>query len=349
MAVESHKAYIAVIFIMLVYAGNALISKLAMSKGIKPSVFVAYRQALASLTLAPFAYFFERKAPALSFKLLAKIFLVSLCGITAPLELYYEGINYTSATFAAAFTNALPALTFVLAILFRMESVSLTQVHGLAKVLGTLLGLSGAIMFAFVKGPPLSLMNWNQQSNGVSVSGSSSMNSSSNGEWVKGSLMMLGSNVTWSLWLILQGPVVKEYPAILRLTVVQCFFGWIQSSLYAIAIDRNLSCWKLGWDFSLFSVAYCGVVVTGMTYWLQVWVVKKKGPVFAASFTPLSLVLTAIISAFLWKETLFWGRIGGATLLVVGLYVVLWGKSTELHIQTAALEQDDATLEHIPI
>lgn len=60
MVLESHKAYVAVIFIMLVYAGNALISKLAMSKGMRPFVFVAYRQAFASITVAPFAYFYER-------------------------------------------------------------------------------------------------------------------------------------------------------------------------------------------------------------------------------------------------------------------------------------------------
>ena len=75
----------------------------------------------------------------------------------------------------------------------------MTNAHGLAKVLGTLIGLSGAMMFAFVKGPPL---NWKQHSHAsVSVANSTS---SSPGEWVKGSLMMLGSNITWSLWLILQ-------------------------------------------------------------------------------------------------------------------------------------------------
>lgn len=51
-----------------------------------------------------------------------------------------------------------------------------------------------------------------------------------------------------------------------------------------------------------------GVIVTGITYWLQVWAVEKKGPVFTAMFTPLGLVVTAAFSAFLWKETLYWGR-----------------------------------------
>jgi hypothetical protein len=51
-----------------------------------------------------------------------------------------------------------------------------------------------------------------------------------------------------------------------------------------------------------------GIVVSGITYWMQVWVIEKKGPVFTARFTPLALVITAIISAFLWKEKLYWGR-----------------------------------------
>jgi drug/metabolite transporter (DMT)-like permease len=51
-----------------------------------------------------------------------------------------------------------------------------------------------------------------------------------------------------------------------------------------------------------------GIVVSGITYWMQVWVIEKKGPVFTAMFTPVALVITAIISAFLWKEKLYWGR-----------------------------------------
>lgn len=51
-----------------------------------------------------------------------------------------------------------------------------------------------------------------------------------------------------------------------------------------------------------------GVIVTGITYWLQVWAIEKKGPVFTAMFTPLALIITAIFSAFLWKEAIYWGR-----------------------------------------
>lgn len=51
-----------------------------------------------------------------------------------------------------------------------------------------------------------------------------------------------------------------------------------------------------------------GIVVTGLSYWLQLWAVEKKGPLFAASFTPLILLFTALLSAALWNDTLYVGR-----------------------------------------
>uniref|UniRef100_A0A5B7BPD0 WAT1-related protein n=1 Tax=Davidia involucrata TaxID=16924 RepID=A0A5B7BPD0_DAVIN len=155
-AMEKNKPYIAMIFIQFVYTGMSLFSKAAISEGMKPSVFVAYRQGFATLALAPFAFFFERKtAPPLTCSLLCKIFFVSLCGITLSLNLYYYGMNYTSATFATAITNTIPAMVFIMAIVLRMESVSLREWHGIAKVLGSVVGLSGATVFTFYKGPAI--------------------------------------------------------------------------------------------------------------------------------------------------------------------------------------------------
>lgn len=327
LVMERHKPYIAMLFIQFVYAGMALFSKAAMAKGMNPFVFVVYRQAFASLALAPFAFFFESSKDApLSYTLLCKIFFISLSGITLSLNLYYVAINYTSATFAAATTTTIPAITFVMAVLLRMESISMKHLYGVAKVLGSLTSLSGALVFALVKGPSIKFTNWYPSHHQTQISDSSS---SSRGDWIKGSLFMISANTAWSLWLILQGPIVKQYPAKLRLTTLQCFFSCIQSSFLAIAIERNPSAWKIGWDIHLLSVFYCGVIVTGITYWLQVWAIEKKGPVFTSMFTPLALLITAIFSAIMWKEALHWGSIGGGALLVVGLYSVLWGKDKE--------------------
>ncbi|KAL3504472.1 hypothetical protein ACH5RR_034313 [Cinchona calisaya] len=331
--VEKQKPYVAMLFVQLIYAGMALFSKVAMSKGMNPYVFVAYRQAIATIALAPFAFLLDRnKVALLSFVIVCKIFFISLFGITLSLNLYAYAMNYTTATFAAAATNTIPATTFVMAILLRMESVSIKRRHGMAKVLGSLIGLSGALVFAFVKGPHLNFMNWSKAHH-QETSSSSIIKSTSQGEFVKGCLILLLSNITWSAWLIMLGPIVKEYPAKIRLTTLQCFFSCLQSSIFAIAMNRDVSSWRLGWDVNLFSVAYCGIIVTGITYWMQLWAVEKKGPVFTAMFTPLALIITAIVSALLWKEILHLGSVCGAILLVGGLYCVLWGKNKEARIE----------------
>ncbi|KAK9219935.1 hypothetical protein WN943_008582 [Citrus x changshan-huyou] len=388
----SQKPYIALIFVQFAYAGMALFSKAAIAKGMNPFVFVVYRQAFASLALSPFAFFLEsQNASPLSYSSVCKIFLVSLFGLTLSLNLYYVAINYTTATFAAATTNTIPAITFVLAGLLRIESISIKYLHGIAKVLGSVVSVSGALVFAFVKGPPLRFLNWYPEIQ-KQVSESSPTNDCPIGRWIKGALIMISANTAWSLWLVLQGYIIKQYPAKVRLTTLQCFFSCIQSAFWAVAAERNPSAWKLGWDIHLVSVVYCvsfinnqlttqiqlvnlasvfsvelinfkrdrhvnvqsdiyddtyvgtgqtGLVINGITYWIQVWAIEKKGPVFTAIFTPFALIITAIFSAFLWKETLHWGSVGGAVLLVGGLYSVLWGKNREERINKIVGNDND--------
>ncbi|CAH2041893.1 unnamed protein product [Thlaspi arvense] len=272
MAMKSNKYYIGSLLIQATYAGMALLSKAAISRGMNPYIFVFYRQAFATLALLPFALILERKNSAyLSFKFLCTNFFVSVSGlvpgpisssiltpalviviilITLSSNLYCVAINYTSATLAAASTNTIPAVTFIMALLFRMESISTKERHGLAKVLGSVVGLCGALVFIFVKGPPIFAGNQTDVSE-------ESAKSRSTWDWIKGSLIMLTSITAWSLYLILQGPLVKQCPAKIRLTTLQCLMSCIQSAVWAVAMERKASSWKLGWDVNLLSVAYC--------------------------------------------------------------------------------------------
>ncbi|KAG4147783.1 hypothetical protein ERO13_D05G244800v2 [Gossypium hirsutum] len=254
MLMENHKPYIAMLFVQFIYAGMALFSKAAISKGMNPYVFVVYRQAFATITLAPFAFFLESKQTSLSYNLIIKIFLISLCGLTLSLNLYSVAIKYTTATFAAATTNTIPVLTLIIAVCLRMESISVRKFPGLAKVLGSVISLSGALVFAFVKGPTIKFMNWYPETQNQTAD--SIAKDHPVGVWIKGCLIMLSANTAWSMWLVLQGRIVKQYPAKLRLTALQCFFSCIQSAIWAIAAERNPSAWKLGWDVHLLAVIY---------------------------------------------------------------------------------------------
>jgi hypothetical protein len=49
-------------------------------------------------------------------------------------------------------------------------------------------------------------------------------------------------------------------------------------------------------------------VVTGVTFYLQAWIIEKKGPVFLAMSTPVTLVFTMFFSAILLCEIITLGR-----------------------------------------
>ncbi|KAK2995470.1 hypothetical protein RJ640_009995 [Escallonia rubra] len=238
--------------------------------------------------------------------------------ITLSLNLYGVALTYTSATLAAATANCLPAITFFFAVLFRMESLKTKTIPGVAKVFGIAACLLGAATIAFYRGPCLTLLQHHHLFGHRSQQHPT--HSPSKETWVKGVFIMLLSNTCWGLWLVLQARVMKSYPTKLLFTTLQCFLSSIQSLIIAIAMERNSYQWKLGWN---------GIVVTGVTFYLQAWVIEKKGPVFIAMSTPLSLIITVFCSAFLLGEIINLGSILGGILLVGGLYSVIWGKSEE--------------------
>ncbi|GMN32844.1 hypothetical protein TIFTF001_003855 [Ficus carica] len=201
--------YMAMIGAQVAYGGSNILIKISLDRGLHPLVFVVYRHLIALLLLAPFAYALERKQrPSLSVSILTKIFVLSSLGTTIHLNLYYAGLAYTSPTVAGALSNVIPSLTFVIALLLRMEKVKITSVRGQAKVAGTLICVGGSLVFIF---------------------------------------------------------------------------------------------WKGG----------------------------NRGPVFAAMFSPLLLIIVGISSSIAFAERLHFGSLVGAFAVVLGLYCVLWGKRTD--------------------
>ncbi|XP_009613973.1 WAT1-related protein At5g64700 [Nicotiana tomentosiformis] len=330
------KIYGAILFIQAIYTGMFLISKVAFDVGMNPFVFVFYRQAAATVFLAPIALFLKRKtAPPISFLICLKIFMLSLCGVTLSLNIYGVALKYTSATLAAATTNSLPVTTFILAVLLRMETAKIRTRAGIAKVMGIVLCAGGALTIAFFKGPTLKLLLHHHL---FSYNGEVQNSAASGNSWIKGVFLMLLANALWATWLVTQNRILKSYPSKLLCTTLQCFMSTIQAFVFAIALARDPSEWRLGWNVKLLSVAYCGIVVTGVTFYLQAWVVEKKGPVYLAMTTPLALIFTIVSSAVLFGEIISLGSILGGILLVGGLYSVLWGKSREHKIAASNTE-----------
>ncbi|KAA8526049.1 hypothetical protein F0562_007851 [Nyssa sinensis] len=272
-------SYMAMVVVQLAYGGSNILMKIALEEGLNQLVFVVYRHIIAMLLLGPLAYVLERKQrPSLTFSVIMKIFVLASLGTTIHLNVYYAGLEYTSPTVASALSNVIPGLTFLLAVLLRMEKVKLGSAGGRAKVLGTLISIGSVSELRHVKE-----------------------------NWIKGSALILISHFAWSAWLILQAVVYKIYPARLSLNTLICFFATLQSSFLALFFGRNPTIWRLEWNVKLLTIVYCGVVISALVYYLQTWCISNKGPVFAAMFSPLLLVIVGIFSVVAFAERLHLG------------------------------------------
>lgn len=308
------------------YAGNHVILRTALNMGISKLVFPAYRNIIALAMIAPFAYFLEKKdRPALTASFLVQFFLLAFVGITANQGFYLLGLDNTSPTLASATENAVPAVTFLMAAILRIEEVHLNRRDGKAKVLGTICSVAGASIITIYKGPIIFRPSHplNQSLPSISLGDAEGKN------WTLGCVYLIGHCICWSGWIVLQAPILKKYPAQLSISSFTCFFAILQFLAVAGLIERNSQAWLFHSRTELFCVLYSGAVVSGIGFSIQLWAVGKAGPVFVSAYLPLQTLLVAVMASLALGERFYLGGVLGAVLILVGLYLVVWGKSEE--------------------
>jgi hypothetical protein len=140
-----------------------------------------------------------------------------------------------------------------------MEVVKLRSSSGIAKVTGVALCLAGALTIALYTGPSLNPINHRRA---FGTHAASSKAPTSRGTWIIGTFLTVLSNVTWSIWMVWQAVVLKEYPNKMLVTTAQCVLSTVQSFVVAAVAERgDFTKWKLQFDVSLLAVAYTVMMV----------------------------------------------------------------------------------------
>ncbi|XP_010270887.1 PREDICTED: WAT1-related protein At1g09380 isoform X2 [Nelumbo nucifera] len=299
---------IAMIMVQIGYAGMNILSKLAIDSGMSPLVMVTYRQIVATIIISPFAYFWERKTrPRITSATLFQIFLSSLFGIAGNQCLYFIGLKYSTPTIGCALTNLLPAVTFIMAVPFGMEKVGLRRKAGQAKVLGTVMCVGGAMLMSFYKGIripiPDSAIHW-RYVDSITESGSSNDKVT-----LLGSLILIASVISWGAWFIMQAKVSETFSAPYSSTALMCLMGSIECGIIAVTADHQVSAWSLHSSIRLITSLYSGLVASAFAIYLMSWCIEKKGPLYVSAFSPLLLVIVAVIGWALLADKLYMGRI----------------------------------------
>ncbi|KAH9675212.1 hypothetical protein KPL70_018726 [Citrus sinensis] len=242
---------------------------------------------------------------------------------------YYAGIKFTSPTFSCATSNMLPAMTFVMAVLCRMEKVDIKKIRCQAKIVGAIVTVAGAMLMTLYTGNVINLV-WSQHFHSHTSSPVPAATTSSDKDWLKGSILLILATLAWASFFILQPVTIRRYPAHLSLTAIVCFLGTLQSAAVTFVMEHKDSVWTIGWDMNLLAAAYAGIVSSGIAYYVQRLVMQKRGPVLVTAFSHLMMIIVAIMGSFLLAEKIYVGGVLGAVLIVIGLYAVLWGKYKEM-------------------
>ncbi|XP_019230255.1 PREDICTED: WAT1-related protein At1g09380-like isoform X2 [Nicotiana attenuata] len=295
------------VMVQLGGAGTAIISKLVMDEGMDPFVHLSYRQIFATISIAPFAYFFER--------------------VTAMQMTYLIGLKNSTATITTALANLVPAITFLLAVLSGLEKVGLRTKAGQAKVLGTILCICGAMLLSLYHGKVVIgqlRIHWK-----YSEQTSKNIEANTHGNFFLGPFLVIISTIVYSLWLIIQPRVNERYAAPYSSTTLMCFMASLECVIVAVCVNRDKTAWSLN-PIRAISVLYNGIISSALAFYLMTWCIKRKGPLYVSVFLPLLLVISAFLSWTLLGEKLYFGTIVGSILAVIGLYGFLWGKKKEI-------------------
>ncbi|XP_050382728.1 WAT1-related protein At4g15540-like isoform X2 [Argentina anserina] len=302
--------------------GLNILFKSAASKGLSYYVFIVYSYAFATVLLLPLPFIFPRtRLPPLNSSILLKAFLLGLIGFLANL-CAYRGIDYSSPTLASAMSNLTPAYTFILAVIFRMERLSLRSTNTRAKLMGTVVSISGALVVVLYKGPTVL--------------------SATERDWVKGGLLLTLAYLLFSSWSILQTHIMKTYPAELILALLYNLFGTIISAPVCLLVaETNSSAWKLRPGITLIAIIYSGFFSTAFSTIVVTWSLNLKGPVYVSIFKPLSIGIAAASSVIFLGDDLFLGSVLGAVMISIGFYGVIWGQAKEEEMRAEDYDSDN--------
>ena len=173
-------------------------------------------------------------------------------------------------------------ISFIIWLITRLETVNVKKVHSLAKVIGTVITVSGAMIMTLYKGPIVDIVR------GHANSTQSSSAESSGQHWILGPLMLIASCGGWASFFIVQVSLfafklidrlhymlnapyniwrfvivnccqsftLKKYPAQLSLTAWICAMGVLEGGVVTLVMERKMSVWVIGWDSRLLASVY---------------------------------------------------------------------------------------------
>ncbi|CAN8235811.1 unnamed protein product [Cochlearia groenlandica] len=314
-----------------------IMAKTAFTGGMSPFVFVVYTNAFGSLLLLPFSFFFHKndrtEESIFSWPLLVRVFFLGFTGVFLFQNLAFVGLSFSSPIVVCAMGLLIPSFSFILSLIIGRTKLEWRNTSSRAKVIGTIISISGAFVEELYKGPF------------IRPASSSSSSSSPNrllksipklfvyynipDNWFLGCIFLAAAVFTVSLFNIIQAGTVKKYPHVMKVASFYSIIGTIQCLIFSLFMERDQSAWKIQPNFDLFLIIATGIFGNVIRTSVHVKCTQRKGPYYVPLFKPFGIFWATLFGTSLFVNSLHYGSVLGAAIGGVGYYIVSWGQLKE--------------------
>lgn len=289
MKAATRNAHIALLAVALIYGANYIIAKNVMNGFLEPRGFILTRAIGATILF----WIFHRSSKKVKIQRsdFPRFALAGLFGVALNQIMFFEGLVRTTPINASIIMTINPILVLVLSAIILKESL------GWLKIIGILLGASGAIWLISGRG------NVDLLSNETSL----------------GNLLILVNATSYGLYLITVKPLMAKYPPI---QVIKWVF--MIGTLYVLpfGFDQLVNAPFETWTTRVYlEVAYVVVFTTFLAYLFNVYALKTVSSTTVSAYIYLQPVVATIASVWIGVDQLGWRQGGAAALIFIGVYL----------------------------
>lgn len=286
-------AHAALLGLNLLYTISYFVVKGVSPVVISPSAFVFIRVVGACLLFWLCSFFI--KSEKIAIEDLLKLGFACLFGVVINQLSFFNGLSYTSATNTAIIMTTTPLLALPMSFFLLKEQI------GIRKVLGVLIGFTGACIIIL--------------HNKIDSTATNP---------ILGNFLIFINASSFTFYLVYMKPMMVKYHFV-HLLKWLFLFGCI----LLIPISSS-GLQELDWNFSPAiwgAIAYVIFGITFLTFMLNMFALKHLSPNVVTSYIFAQPILTAIMSFFVEGKIISWISILSSLLIFVGVYFVSFRKA----------------------